>query len=430
MTEPTSHQLFERACRVMPGGVNSPVRAFRAVPGDPVFVREASGATLTDVQGRTYVDYVGSWGPMVLGHAHPQVVNAVCEAMGRGSSYGAPTEREVALAEAIIEAYPSMDMVRMTSSGTEAVMGALRAARGFTGRDLVVKFSGCYHGGADYLLVKAGSGAATFGEPDSAGVPKAVASTTVVMPFNDADALRGLFARQGSDIAAVIVEPVVGNMGCVPPESGFLQEIRELTSAHGSLLVFDEVMTGFRVARGGAQARFGVRPDLTTLGKIVGGGLPVGVYGGRGDIMRRVSPQGPVYQAGTLSGNPLAVAAGLATLELLGQLDVYERLEELGSRLEQMLVDASHAAGVGVTVQRVGSMLTVYFTRRPVRCWEDAASCDTEPFGRWHRALLDNGVYWPPSQYEAAFVSLAHDEASLDITRRAADRAFSAVVSA
>jgi glutamate-1-semialdehyde 2,1-aminomutase len=424
MTDEISKKLFARACKVMPGGVNSPVRAFRAVGGEPVFIREAKGAWLVGADGRRYVDYVGSWGPMVLGHAHPGVVAAVQTAAESGSSYGAPTAGEVELAEAIIDAYPSIEMLRMTSSGTEAVMGAIRAARGFTGRDLVVKCEGCYHGGADYLLVKAGSGAATFGQPDSAGVPKAIAATTIIVPFNDLDAIKRLFAARGPEIAAVIVEPVVGNMGCVLPEPGYLQGLRELTESAGSLLVFDEVMTGFRVAYRGAQALFGIRPDITTLGKIVGGGLPVGVYGGRRAIMERVAPLGPVYQAGTLSGNPLAVAAGLATLGLLRAPGVYERLEELGARLEKILRAAARAAAVTVSVQRVGSMITLFFTDKPVRCWQDATRCHTEKFAVWHRALLERGVYWPPSQYEAAFISLAHDSDALQATERAAFEAF------
>jgi glutamate-1-semialdehyde 2,1-aminomutase len=427
MQTPHSHELLERASRVLPGGVNSPVRAFRGVEGEPVFIAEAQGAYLTDVDGHRYVDYVGSWGPMIVGHAHPHVIQAVQAALARGSSYGAPTAGEVELAERIRDAYPSMQMLRMTSSGTEAVMGALRAARGFTGRDLVVKFEGAYHGGADYLLVKAGSGAATFGEPDSAGVPAAIAATCLVLPWNDASAARALFAARGKEIAALIAEPVVGNMGCVPPAPGFLQLLRELTQQSGALLVFDEVMTGFRLAYGGAQARYGIEPDLTTLGKIIGGGLPVGAYGGRREVMQRVSPLGPVYQAGTLSGNPLAVAAGLATLELLREPGVYERLERSSAALESVLREAAQASGVALAVQRVGSMLTPFFSDCEVRSWPDAARADRKRFARFHRVLLDNGVYWPPSQFEAGFVSLAHDDATLEKTRDAVSIALRAL---
>ena len=426
MSDPISRELFARAQKLMPGGVNSPVRAFRAVGGEPIFIREAHGATLVGADGTEYVDYVGSWGPMIVGHAHPEVVRAIVAAATRGSSYGAPTEAEITIAEEIVRAVPSIEMLRLTSSGTEAVMGALRVARGFSGRDVVVKLEGCYHGGADYLLVKAGSGLATFGVPDSAGVPASVAATTATLPYNDLAAARTLFEARGKEIAALIIEPVVGNMGCVPPEPGYLEGLRELTTAHGVLLVFDEVMTGFRLARGGAQSRFGIRPDLTTLGKIVGGGLPVGVYGGRRDIMEKVAPLGPVYQAGTLSGNPLAVAAGLTTLRLLAEPDIYERLEQTSARVERAMVDAAKRAGVACRVQRVGSMLTPFFTAEPVRSWADAARVDTKAFGRWHAAMLANGVYWPPSQYEAGFVSLAHDDDALERTERALDAAFRA----
>jgi glutamate-1-semialdehyde 2,1-aminomutase len=426
MTDTVSKQLFERAAAVLPGGVNSPVRAFRAVGGQPIFVKEAKGAELVGADGARYVDYVGSWGPMIVGHAHPHVVEAIKRAAERGSSYGAPTEAEVQLAEAIRAAVPSIEMLRVTSSGTEAVMGALRVARGFTARDLVVKFEGCYHGGADYLLVKAGSGLATFGQPDSAGVPAAIASTTLVLPFNDLAAARELLQTRGSEIAAVIVEPVVGNMGCVPPEPGFLPGLRELTSACGALLVFDEVMTGFRLGRGGAQALYGVRPDLTTLGKIVGGGLPVGAYGGRAEIMQRVAPLGPVYQAGTLSGNPLAMAAGLATLELCAAPGFYEALERTSAELETIFVEAARRAAVPLRVQRVGSMLTPFFREAAVRNWSDASQSDTARFGRFHRSLIEHGVHWPPSQFEAGFVSAAHDAAALERTRSAVKAAFAA----
>ena len=426
MQDEISDQLLDRARNVIPGGVNSPVRAFGAVGGSPVFVREAHGAYLVGADGTQYVDFIGSWGPMILGHAHPEVVSAVSDAMGRGSSFGAPTEAEIELAEVICDAVPSIELVRMTSSGTEAVMGALRAARGFTGRDLVVKFEGCYHGGADYLLVKAGSGAATFGHPDSAGVPASIASTTIVLPYNDSDAVRQLFVERGKDIAALILEPIAGNMGCVPPQPRFLETCREVTEASGSVLVFDEVMTGFRVDLGGAQCLYGVAPDLTTLGKVIGGGLPVGAFGGRRDIMSTVAPLGPVYQAGTLSGNPLAVVAGLTTLSVLRSRGAYALLEQLGAQLEGIMREGAEASGVEVRIQRVGSMLTPHFNSQPVRSWTEAASSDTAAFARWHRALLDEGVYWPASQYEAGFVSLAHQGAPLEAAAGAFRAAFAA----
>lgn len=419
MPDSSSEQLLARANRLFPGGVNSPVRAFRAVGGQPFFVKKAHGATLVSADDTARVDYVCSWGALIAGHAHPRVVQAVQHAATLGTSYGAPTEAEVLLGEAIRAALPSVEMMRMTSSGTEAVMGALRVARGFTGRDLVVKFEGCYHGGADYLLVKAGSGLATFGEPDSAGVPAAIAGTTVVLPYNDVAALRALLATRGSEVAAVILEPVVGNMGCVPPAPGFLAAVRELTSQCGALLVFDEIITGFRVGFGGAQTLYGVRPDLTTLGKIVGGGMPAGVYGGRRDIMEKVAPLGPVYQAGTLSGNPLSMAAGLATLTLVQEPGFYEHLERLASELETILNDAAREAGTALQIQRVGSMLTPFFREGPVRNWQEAAASDTKRFGRFHRNMLERGVYWPPSQFEAGFVSSAHDDEMLDRTRKA-----------
>ncbi len=425
MSDPVSRDLFEKAKHWMPGGVSSPVRAFKAVGGTPVFVDRAEGAYLVGADGARYVDYVGSWGPALLGHAHPSVVKAVQDAAARGASYGAPTAQETELAELVASFFPSIEMIRFVSSGTEAVMGALRAARGFTGRDLVVKLEGCYHGGADYLLVKAGSGLATFGVPTSAGVPAAIASTTRVAPYNDVAAIEALFEAEGSQIAALILEPVAGNMGTVAPEPGYLEALRAITEKHGALLVFDEVMTGFRVAPGGAQERYGVTPDLTTLGKILGGGLPMGAYGGRRDIMAKIAPDGPIYQAGTLSGNPLAVAAGLATLRLLREPGLYDRLEGASARLERSFSAAIEARGAAVTVQRVGSMLTPFFrrgtssSRAPVRRWEDAATCDTVAFGRWHAAMIAGGVHWPPAQFEAGFVSLAHDEAALETTERA-----------
>ena len=420
MSDQVSKQLFEQAQRRMPGGVSSPVRAFRAVGGTPVFVDSAKGPHLFGADGTRYVDYVGSWGPMILGHADPEVVAAVQAAVVRGSSYGAPTAGETELADLVCSLVPSVEMVRFVSSGTEAVMGALRVARGFTGRDLVVKFEGNYHGGADYLLVKAGSGLATFGTPTSAGVPEAIAGTTRVLPYNDVEAVRALFAEEGSDIAAVICEPVVGNMGCVPPEPGYLEALREITREHGALLVLDEVMTGFRLAPGGAQERFGIVPDLTCLGKVLGGGLPMGAYGGRRDIMETVAPLGPVYQAGTLSGNPLAVAAGIATLRKLRDPEVYATLERSGARLEASFTEAGKAVGAQVRIQRVGSMITPYFgVDGPVRRWDDAARADTAAFGRWHGAMLRSGVHWPPAQYEAGFLSITHDEEALSATETA-----------
>ena len=422
MTDPVSQALFERASRVIPGGVNSPVRAFRAVGGSPVFVQRAEGAYLWGADGKRYVDYVGSWGPMILGHAHPAIVAAVREAAGRGTSYGAPTELEVRFAETVCSLYPSIEMVRAVSSGTEATMAALRVARGFTGRDVIVKFEGCYHGHADWLLVKAGSGAATFGVPDSAGVPAAMAATTATLPYNDVAALRALFAARGREIAAVIVEPVVGNMGVVPPAEGFLEAVVGECRAHGALSVFDEVMTGCRVARGGAQERYGLRPDLTCLGKVVGGGMPLAAYGGRRDVMSKVAPLGPVYQAGTLSGNPVAVSAALATLERLDG-ELYARLESLGARLEAGFARAIAKKGVAACVQRVGSMVTLFFRRGPVRSWADAKESDAAAFGRWHRAMIESGVYWPPAQFEAAFVSAAHGEGDIDVAIEACEAA-------
>ena len=433
MTDPVSERLFEAARRVLPGGVSSPVRAFRAVGGTPVFVRQGQGAWLWGADGRRYVDYVLSWGPLVLGHAHPAVLAAVVEAAARGTSFGAPTEAETRFAERIAEALPSVEMVRFVSSGTEAVMGALRLARGVTGRPLVAKCIGAYHGGADYLLVKAGSGAATLGEPDSAGVPAELASTTRLLRHNDLEAAERLFAEEGERLAAVVVEPVAGNMGCVPPEPRWLEGLRELTRRHGTLLVFDEVMTGFRVAWGGAQVLYDIEPDLTCLGKVVGGGMPLAAYAGPARWMERVAPSGPVYQAGTLSGNPVAVAAGMATLEQLrpgADGDPYALLEEKGAWLQQRLEEAARAASVPATVQRVGSMLTVFFREGPVRNFEDASASDGRAFAAFHRALLERGVYWPPSPFEAAFLSLAHDDCALQRTAEALPAAFEAAARA
>ncbi len=413
----------------MPGGVNSPVRAFKAVGGTPPFIRSAKGAWLEDEDGHRYVDYVGSWGPMILGHAHPAVVEAATEAVQQGASFGAPTRAEVELAERLAELVPSMEMSRLVSSGTEAVMGAVRAARGFTGRDQVIKFEGGYHGGADYLLVKAGSGAATLGVPDSAGIPAAIAGTCTVLPYNDLNAVKQTLQSIGDTVAAILVEPVAGNMGCIPPAEGFLQGLRKLCTTHGVVLIFDEVMTGFRVALGGAQARYNVTPDLTTLGKIVGGGFPLAAYGGRRDIMERVAPSGPVYQAGTLSGNPVAVAAGLATLEQLTKDEsTYAQLEATSAQLATMAREAAAAAGVPVTVQQVGAMLTVFFTEQSaVTNWNDSAACNADQFRTWHATLLEHGIYWPPSPFEAAFPSLAHGEPELTQTQTALTAAFEAV---
>ncbi|HVY49569.1 MAG TPA: glutamate-1-semialdehyde 2,1-aminomutase [Minicystis sp.] len=419
MSDSISKALFERARAALPGGVNSPVRAFRAVGGEPVFIARARGATLYGADGRAYLDYVGSWGPAIVGHAHPDVVKAVQRAAEDGLSFGAPTELEVCFAEAIKAIYPSIDKLRCVSSGTEATMSAIRAARGFTKRDVVVKFEGCYHGHADQLLVKAGSGLATFGVPDSAGVPEGTARTTVTLPYNDVAALEALFAARAAEIACVIVEPVVGNMGCVPPEPGFLEAIVRVCKEHGALSIFDEVMTGCRLAKGGAQQRFGLTPDMTALGKIVGGGMPLAVYGGRAGVLDVVAPLGPVYQAGTLSGNPVAVSAGLATLPLLTPA-LYDGLERLGAALEAGLAQAARAAKVPACVQRVGSMITLFFREGPVRSWTDAAACDTKRFARWHAGMLERGVYWPPSLFEAAFLGGAHTEQDIERTVAAA----------
>jgi glutamate-1-semialdehyde 2,1-aminomutase len=422
MSDDVSAALFEQALALLPGGVNSPVRAFRAVGGSPVFIARAKGARLFGANGKEYIDYVGSWGPAILGHAHPAVVRAVQNAAENGLSFGAPTELEVRFARAVTERYPSIEMLRCVSSGTEATMSALRVARGFTGRNVIVKFDGAYHGHADALLVKAGSGAATFGNPDSAGVPEGMVSTTATLAYNDLDGLRALFAERGREIGAVIVEPVAGNMGLVPPADGFLALIVSLCETHGALAIFDEVMTGSRVARGGAQGRYGLKPHLTCLGKVVGGGMPLAAYGGSRDVMQRIAPLGPVYQAGTLSGNPLAVTAGLATLEALDQ-KAYDRLEALGARLEAGLARAIATAGVPGVVQRVGSMITLFFHDGPVRNFRDASESNTKRFARFHMGLLERGVYWPPSQFEAAFISLAHTDADLDATVEAASGA-------
>jgi len=427
VTGPRSKALFEEATRLLPGGVNSPVRAFRAVGGEPPVIDRASGSRLFDVDGKVYIDYVGAWGSMIMGHAHPVVVKAIQEAAEGGVSYGASTPWETDLARMVVEAVPSMEMVRFVNSGTEATMSAIRLARGATGRDRIVKFEGCYHGHADSLLVKAGSGAMTFGVPDSLGVPAALARQTIALPFNDRDAVRASFREVGREIACVIVEPVAGNMGVVPPKPGFLEALREITATHGSLLIFDEVITGFRVGPGGAQALYGVRPDLTCLGKIVGGGLPVGVYGGPKEIMEQVAPLGGVYQAGTLSGNPLAMRAGIETLHLIEEPGFYERLEERSKRLEEGLGELAARSGIALTCQRVGSMLTPFFTKHGVIDYRTARSADTGLYARFFRAMLDGGVYLAPSQFEADFLSDAHSVADVEATLLAAQDAFARV---
>jgi glutamate-1-semialdehyde 2,1-aminomutase len=419
-----SESLFLRAQARIPGGVNSPVRAFRAVGGTPPFLERASGAYVWDVDGRRYIDYVGSWGPMLAGHTHAAVVEAVQQAAARALSFGAPTEAEVELAELVCALVPSLELVRFVSSGTEATMTALRLARGATGRDLIVKFEGCYHGHADALLVKAGSGALTLGNPSSAGVPADTAAHTVVLDYNDASQIRQLFRERGKDIAAVIVEPVAGNMNLVLPAHGFLQTLREECTRHGAVLIFDEVMTGFRVALGGAQERFGIRPDLTTLGKVIGGGLPVGAVGGRRDIMEKLAPLGPVYQAGTLSGNPVAVAAGLATLKLIRQPGFHARVETTTARLVEGLQQEARRAGVPFSAQSLGSMFGVYFRAAPPASFAEVMQCDREAFNRFFHAMLQAGIYLAPSAYEAGFVSAAHREADIGATLAAARAAF------
>jgi len=418
-----SRELFDRAKRVLPGGVNSPVRAFRAVGGTPFFVARAEGARLTDVEGKTYVDYVCSWGPLILGHAHPAVLEAVRQAAQRGWTYGAPCEAEVDLADEVRRRMPSLEMMRFVNSGTEATMAAVRLARAATGRDTIVKFEGCYHGHADGFLVKAGSGVATLGLPDSPGVPAALASLTLTAPFNDARAVADLFREHAARIAAVIVEPYVGNAGFISPDSDFHPALRDLCDQYGALLIFDEVMTGFRVAPGGAQERLGVKPDLTTLGKIVGGGFPVGVYGGRADLMKRIAPEGPVYQAGTLSGNPVAMAAGLATLRETNGRGFYEDLELRTKRLVSGLETLARNHRVPFTVAHAGSMWGAYFTAGPVRNYADARKADTALFARWHKAALARGIFLAPSAFEAGFVSAAHTEADIDFTIEQLDAA-------
>jgi len=419
-----SQKLFQHAQLIIPAGVNSPVRAFRSVGGTPLFIQRGKGAQVWDADGRAYVDYVGSWGPLIVGHAHPDVVKAVQQAAERGLSFGAPTEPEVEMAELLCKLVPSIEQVRLVSSGTEATMSAIRLARGYTGRDKIVKFEGCYHGHADALLVKAGSGALTFGQPSSAGVPQPTAADTLVLEYNNEIALTRAFEREGSSIAAVIVEPVAGNMNLVAPRPGFLETLRSLCTAHGAVLIFDEVMTGFRVALGGAQALYGVKPDLTTLGKVIGGGMPVGAFGGRRDIMQAIAPLGPVYQAGTLSGNPVAVAAGLATLKLVQSPGFYDRLAATASSLCDGLVHRAQAHGVLFSAAAVGGMFGVFFRETPPASYAEVMQCDKDKFNRFFHAMLAEGIYLAPSAYEAGFVSSAHGKAEIERTLDAADKAF------
>ena len=421
-----SAELYARAIELMPGGVNSPVRAFRGVGGTPLFIKSAAGPFITDADGRRLIDYVGSWGPLILGHADDEIVDAVASVATRGTSFGAPSELEIELAEEIIAAVPSIEMVRMVNSGTEATMSAVRLARGATGRDKIVKFEGCYHGHADSLLVKAGSGVATLGLPDSPGVPASLAQHTITVPFNDADAVEKAFSIH-DDIAAVIVEPIAGNMGVVPPAEGFLRRLRQITNDHGALLIFDEVMTGFRVARGGAQELYGVKPDITCLGKIIGGGLPVGAYGGSRDVMNNIAPAGSIYQAGTLSGNPLAMVAGLLTLRRLKTASFYETLEELSKKLCDGLRKAGEDAGLETVTNRVGSMWTTFFAKTPVTNWTTANTSNRDAYGRFFHAMLSNGVYLAPSQFEAAFLSITHTDEVIEKTIEAAKKAFATI---
>ncbi len=424
----TSHELFQKAQQHIPGGVNSPVRAFKGVGGDPVFVAKAAGSCIFDSEGRRYIDYVGSWGPMILGHAHPEVIAAVADTIPLGLSFGAPTEIEIQLADKVCELMPSIEMVRMVSSGTEATMSAIRLARGYTGRDKIVKFEGCYHGHSDSLLVKAGSGALTLGEPSSPGVPACLAEQTITLDYNNTEQVREAFFRIGEQIACIIVEPVAGNMNCIPPAPGFLQGLREVCDQYGTVLIFDEVMTGFRVGLGGVQGLHNITPDLTTLGKVIGGGMPVGAFGGKREIMEKIAPLGPVYQAGTLSGNPVAMAAGLKTLELISRPGFFEQLRQKTEKLITGLVAAGEAAGVAVTENHVGGMFGLFFTEADkVTDFAGSMACNQEQFKRFFHAMLDEGVYLAPSAFEAGFVSAAHSDEDLDATWQAAGKAFNAI---
>ncbi|MGV6494368.1 glutamate-1-semialdehyde 2,1-aminomutase [Stenotrophomonas rhizophila] len=427
MNHDQSHALFTRARTLLPGGVNSPVRAFKSVGGEPFFVERADGAYLYDVDGNRYIDYVGSWGPMIVGHNHPAVRQAVKHAINNGLSFGAPCEAEVTMAETLTRLVPSCEMVRMVNSGTEATLSAIRLARGATGRSRIVKFEGCYHGHGDSFLVKAGSGMLTLGVPTSPGVPAGLSELTLTLPYNDVDAATALFAEQGEHIAGLIIEPVVGNANCIPPREGYLQHLRALCTRYGALLIFDEVMTGFRVALGGAQAHYGITPDLTTFGKIIGGGMPVGAYGGRADLMEQIAPSGPIYQAGTLSGNPVAMAAGLAMLDLVQAPGFHDRLGAASARLCAGLEAAAAEAGVAVTTNQVGAMFGLFFTDQKVETYAQATSCDISAFNTFFHAMLERGVFLAPSAYEAGFMSSAHDDGVIDATIAAAREAFKVV---
>ncbi|MFC1813076.1 glutamate-1-semialdehyde 2,1-aminomutase [Thermodesulfobacteriota bacterium] len=423
MNRDTSHRLFKQALNVIPGGVNSPVRACKSVGTEPLFIDRAEGCSIYDADGNRFIDYVGSWGPMILGHGHASVIEAITKVLKRGTSFGAPTDLEIELAELIINAVPSMEMVRMVNSGTEATMSAIRLARGVTGRDTIIKFDGCYHGHADALLVAAGSGVATLGIPGSPGVPESFVAHTLSLPYNDIDGVKAVMAERGEQIACIIIEPVAGNMGLVKPVAGFLEVLRELTDKYGSMLIFDEVMTGFRLGYGGAQSMYGISPDITCLGKIIGGGLPVGAYGGSRETMSHIAPQGPVYQAGTLSGNPVAMAAGISTLLELKKPGFYEILDEKSDRLVAGLKKAVQITGIAASVDRVGSMLGLFFTDREVRNYDDAKTCDLDMFSAYYKGMQDKGVYLAPSQFEAFFVSAAHTTEDIDATIKAAEAA-------